>query len=320
MVTKVRRQGNKFVLELSSGEQINADRIVLATGLEHMAYTPPQLENLPPQLRSHSVDHHDLSIFKGREVTVIGGGQSGIETAALLHEAKACVRLLVRKPSLAWNPIPREGRQSLYQSVRHPRTNLGNGLQLWFYANAPSLFCYLPKSVRLDRVRNVLGPAGAWWLKERVVGIPTLLSHSVYSAEDRGGRAVLHVRDQDGRCKELSSDHVIAAAGYQFRLDRLPFLHENLRFHIRHEQQLPILSPNFESSVPGLYFAGLASSYSFGPAMRFIHGASYTAQRISSHLAAARRFHARSIVGCAPTPGSPELSGLHAPLGKKVLE
>jgi thioredoxin reductase len=313
MVTTVCKPRDTFTLELSSGERLNAERIIIATGLEHMAYTPPELGQLPASLRSHSADHYDLSEFKGRDVTVIGGGQSALETAALLHEEGASVRLLVRKPSVAWNPIPKMVRRTLYQRLRQPRTNLGDGLQLWLYSNAPYLFRHLPQRIRLERSTNVLGPAGAWWLKERVVGLPILFSHSVRSFEARGGRAVLHVSDEHGLSRDVATDHVIAATGYRFQLDRLPFLSEALRSRLRHEQQLPILSPNFESSVPGLYFTGLASSYAFGPAMRFLHGANYTAQRISNHLAAAQRLNRLSAVRSAGVTKSKRFSGLHGP-------
>jgi hypothetical protein len=56
------------------------------------------------ELVSHSSDHHDLSQFKGCDVIVIGAGQSALETAALLNECQAKVRLLVRRPSIIWNP------------------------------------------------------------------------------------------------------------------------------------------------------------------------------------------------------------------------
>ncbi len=290
MIVAVRKSRDAFELELSSGERLNAEKVVIATGMEHMAYTPPAIGRLPANLRSHSADHYDLSGFKGKDVTVIGGGQSALETAALLHEEGASVRLLVREASVAWNPVPATGPRTLYQRLRHPRTSLGDGPQLWLYANAPWSFRYLPQRIRMGRVKAVLGPGGAWWLKERVVGrLPILFGHSVFSSEARGGRAVLHLSDHDGRSRELTTDHVIAATGYQFQLQRLPFFGEDLKSCLRHEQQLPRLSANFESSVPGLYFTGLASSYSFGPAMRFLHGASYTAQRISNYIATERR-------------------------------
>jgi thioredoxin reductase len=314
MVTAIDKARDMFQLELSSGERLNAEKVVIATGLEHMAYTPPGLGHLPTNLRSHTADHHDLSKFKGRNVTVIGGGQSALETAALLREEGAFARLVVRKPSIAWNPTPETVRRTLYQRLRRPRTNLGDGLQLWLYCNAPHLFRHLPQRIRFDRSKNVLGPAGAWWLKERVVGLPVLSSHAVHGSETRGGRAVLYVTDHDGRSRDFVTDHVIAATGYQFQLDRLPFLSEDLRSRLRHERQLPALSPNFESSVPGLYFTGLASIYTFGPAMRFIHGASYTARRVSEHIAAKRRSD-KVVPAAKPAGGTKreEFAGLHAP-------
>jgi hypothetical protein len=313
MVTTVRKSRDMFELELSSGERVNAEKVIIATGLEHMAHTPPELAQLPANLRSHSADHYDLSEFKGKDVTVIGGGQSALETAALLHEEGVSVRLLVRKPSVAWNPVPNTVRRNLFQRLRHPRTNLGDGLQLWLYSNAPWLFHYLPQRIRIGRSKAVLGPAGGWWLKERIVGrLPILLRHSMCSCEARGGRAVLHVSDHDGRCRDLVTEHVIAATGYQFQLRRLPFLSQDLKSRLRHEQQLPALSDNFESSVLGLYFTGLASSYSFGPAMRFLHGATYTARCISNHIAAGRRRYSLPAAQSAGATKCHEFSGLHA--------
>ena len=48
----------------------------------------------------------------------------------------------------------------------------------------------------------------------------------------------------------------------------------------------PILSRNFEASVPGLYFVGPASANSFGPLARFACGAGFTAKRLARHLGA----------------------------------
>ena len=322
LVTAVRKFRDTFELELSSGERLTAEKVIIATGLDHMAYTPPELDRLPANLRSHSADHHDLSKFKGMDVTVIGGGQSALETAALLHEEGASVRLLVRRPMVRWNPNPNFIDRTLYQRLRRPRSNLGDGLQLWFYSNLPWLFRHLPERIRLQRSKHVLGPAGAWWLKDRVVGrVPILLGHSVRSCEARGGRAALQLSDQHGRSIDLMTDHVIAATGYRFQLQNLPFLSENLKSRLRHEEQLPALSANFESSVTGLYFAGLASCYSFGPAMRFLDGARYTARRISHHLAATRQpYRTLSAIRIADAASCREFTDLHAPPRAKSFE
>jgi hypothetical protein len=94
----------------------------------------------------------------------------------------------------------------------------------------------------------------------------------------------VRLRGPGGEPREVSADHVIAATGYRFSLRALPFLGEGLRKQLRSVHDTPILSPYFESSVAGLYFTGLASANTFGPAMRFLHGAGFTARRISHHL------------------------------------
>jgi cation diffusion facilitator CzcD-associated flavoprotein CzcO len=292
-VTTVDRSRNGFELQLSSGERLEAAKVIVATGMEHTAYIPEQLATLPAELRSHSAEHYDLSGFKGKDVTVIGGGQSALETAAILQEERASVSLLVRAPTLAWNRIPSKAHRTIYSRFRYPRTKLGDGLQLWVYDNAPGLFHRLPQAVRHSKVRAALGPAGAWWLKERVVGrLPILLGHHVVGSEARDGRVVLRITDQNERPQVLITDHVIAATGYQFKIQNLPFLSQNVKIQLRHEQQSPVLSPNFESSMSGLYFTGLASANAFGPVMRFVAGTSYTARRLSSHIARSQRCRA----------------------------
>ncbi len=289
MVDGVDASGDGFELRLADGATMRASKVIMATGLEHAAHIPPVLAGLPPELLSHSADHHELRWLKGRDVTVIGGGQSALEAAALLSEEGATVRLVVRNPSLAWNPMPRFVRRSLYQRLRRPVSNLGEGLELWFCCTAPRLFHHLPQRIRFERVKTVLGPAGAWWLKDRVMGrVQTFLGHFVQRAEAKSGRAVLQVAGQDGHVLDITTDHVIAATGYRFDLQRLPFLSQDLKSRLRAKQHQPVLSTHFEASVPGLYFTGLASASCFGPAMRFLHGADYTARRVCHHIVAGR--------------------------------
>ena len=286
MVTALDRSPSGFELRLASGETLSARKVVVATGLAHTAYIPAELAQLPRELLSHSSSHHDLSGFRGRDVTVVGGGQSALEAAALLHEAGAEVRLLVRRPFVLWNPVPTLRRRSLYKRLRRPMSNLGPGLGPWLYSNAPNLFCYLPRQIRIARVRKVLGPAGAGWLRDRVLGrLPILLGHCVRGVETRAQRVLLRLQGPNGRLCEVSTEHVIAATGYRFALRSLPFLSPRLLLQLRSVQQTPVLSRNFESSVPGLYFTGLASANQFGPVMRFVAGADYTARRVSRHIA-----------------------------------
>lgn len=170
MLTSLDRSSAGFDLRLDTGEILRTRKVVIATGMSHTAYIPTALADLPSELLSHSSSHHDVSGFKGRDVVVVGGGQSAIETAALLHEEGAHVQLLVRRPWIRWNETPTVGRRLVYARLRRPMSNLGAGVGPWVYSNAPMLFCYLPRQMRIARVQKALGPAGAWWLKDRVVG------------------------------------------------------------------------------------------------------------------------------------------------------
>jgi hypothetical protein len=100
----------------------------------------------------------------------------------------------------------------------------------------------------------------------------------------KGGKVHLSLAGNN-RSSELEADHVIGGTGYRVALERLRFLDGELRKQIRAADDTPVLNRFFESSVPGLYFVGVASANSFGPLTRFAYGAMYTARRLSRHLA-----------------------------------
>jgi hypothetical protein len=81
------------------------------------------------------------------------------------------------------------------------------------------------------------------------------------------------------------TDHVVAATGYVVDVDRLGFLSADLRRQVDRIERGPRLDMRFQSSVPGLYFIGFASSLSFGPLFRFVAGADYTSRVLT------RAFH-----------------------------
>jgi FAD-dependent urate hydroxylase len=305
-VTRLERYINGFRLHLSTGEKVRAGKVIVATGLSYFEYTPASLANMPAELLTHSNSHHDLSKFKGREVVVVGSGQSALETAALLNEEGAFATLLARSPTIEWHEPPGpSGPRSLWQRLRRPMTPMGAGLKLWFYG-APTWFYHLPERFRTDVVRTygwprsklaVLGPSGSWWLRERVEGrVTTLLGHSIRSAQSRNGKAVLHIAGPDQTLHQLTADDVIAATGYRYNIASLPFLDPQLTTGLRCVQQVPRLSPHFESSIPGLFFTGISSVYNFGPPMRFICGAQYAAERVASAIVRGRRDSPSSVV------------------------
>jgi hypothetical protein len=94
----------------------------------------------------------------------------------------------------------------------------------------------------------------------------------------------LRLASAGGARRNVLADHVIAATGYRPDIRRLPFLSVDILEKLQLAGRLPRLSAHFESSVPGLYFAGPITAASFGPVMRFAAGADFTSRRISKHL------------------------------------
>ena len=287
MVADVSPAGEHFELTLADGSAALARRVVVATGVQHFAYLPSTLAELPPQLCTHSCTHPDLSVFAHRDVAVIGAGQSALESAALLHEAGARVTVLARTTRLVWNTDPLPARRSLRKRLFEPEAALGSGWSTWFYSTQPHLFRRLPSARRLRTARTALGPAGAYWLRPRVEGkIRTLLGHTLRWTEPGTTGVRLGVRTTTGSSTEISADHVLAGTGYRTDLDRLQFLNPRLRSAVRTLGGSPDVGADFQSSVPGLYFIGPAVAPTFGPLMRFVHGADYAARTLTRALTA----------------------------------
>jgi thioredoxin reductase len=283
MVTSLARLPEGFRLGLDDGELFTARRVVLAVGITHFEYVPGELANLPPESLSHSFRHHDLERFRGRSVVVIGGGSSATDLAGLLHEGGADVQLVSRRTSLKFHGAPKVGETpSWWQNMKRPRSGIGPGWRLRFFADAPMAFHYLPESLRLEAVRRILGPSGGWFAKDKVIGkVPLLLGQTVQRAEIHDGNVRLHLRAQDGSQSEVRTEHVIAATGYRVDLDRVKFLSAEIRSKLTVVNGAPVLSSGFESSVPGLYFAGITAANSFGPVMRFAFGAGFAARTLT---------------------------------------
>lgn len=263
----------------------------MATGLTGMRYVPSELAApspggpSPDGPVSHSSQHRDLSRFTGREVAVIGAGQSALESAALLHEAGATVQVLARGQARFGSP-PADPARGLPKLLPTPNSPLGPSWRLYPFSHAPAAFRYLPAQTRLSLVKSVLGPLGAWWLRDRVVGqIPVRNGQRVLAAQQDGGRVVLTVALAGGGRTEVAVDHVFAATGYRVDLARLGFLDDGLRERVQCVSGWPRLNGSFESSVPGLFFTGLPAAGAFGPLMRFVCGAGFTARRVSTRVA-----------------------------------
>jgi cation diffusion facilitator CzcD-associated flavoprotein CzcO len=289
VVSVDRRQGGGFELKLDSGELFTARAVVVATGLSGLAHLPPELAGpvadgpTPTGPVSHSSQHHDLTRFSGKELLVVGAGQSALETAALAAEAGARVRVVSRgRGRVAFGAAP-------WQQPRlRPESPFGRAWSLWALSYYPHPYRLLPARTRHYLVRRVLGPLGAWWLRDRFQGkVEVHEVAGIVSTSAPDGNPAMTVQTHAGGTEELTADHVIAATGYRVDIAAMDFLGHGLRTELAVSRGTPKLGAGYVSSVPGLYFTGLPAAASYGPVMRFVCGTEFASPRLAKHLSAA---------------------------------
>jgi hypothetical protein len=281
-VERVARYGSGFSVVLDDGEEFAASSVVVASGLSGVAHVPVELTGVASV--SHSSEHRDLSRFAGKRVAVIGAGQSALENAAILNEHGAKVEVFVRGPRVLFAGPPADVTHQGRGTVLKPESPLGPGWSLFTFSHLPAGFRRLPASVRMHLIATVLGPFGAWWLRDRVEDcVPVHLAHRLDAAATDGEKVRLVFACSSGERRAGLFDHVMAATGYRIDMDRLEFLDASLRHGIaRTAGTWPALGPSFNSSVPGLYFTGLAAAATFGPLMRFVAGTAFAGRRVTA--------------------------------------
>jgi hypothetical protein len=286
------QQGAAFGLRLETGEELTAPAVVVASGLlDHTRLAAELVPLVGTELVSHSSQHGDLTKFKEKRVAVIGGGQSALESAVLLAEGGAIVHLVSRRPALLWGGPPVPSRGMMTRGLK-PESPLGPGWSLLAVSGGAGLVRYLPNRLRRELGRRILGPSGAWWLRDRFDGeIELHLGRRIAAATPSGAGLSLYLAGDGTQPSEsLEVDHVLAATGYEVRIASVPFIEPSLRSRI---EQLPgsgspRLSAGFQSSVRGLFFAGLPALATFGPLLRFVCGTGFASRRITEAIARQR--------------------------------
>jgi FAD-dependent urate hydroxylase len=286
MLSRIARERGGFCLEFTNGQMLWAKNAIIATGHLPFRYVPATLSHLPAEFISHSADHSRLARFRGRDVIVVGAGQSSLETAVSLHDEGANVQIVAPRGRVHCNAVHPGGRGALGRIV-HPDAALGFGWRNVAACQIPMMFSCLPRSLRNYILCWSHGPSGARWLKDQVSEvIPILTSLEIERAFELRRRVHLVVHTGGAR-QTVEADHVIAATGFKPDLRRLSFLDPDVMAQIHAFDGIPWLSRCGESSVPGLFFVGLLSAPTFGPLVRVMFGAKYIAPVL------ARRFSAR---------------------------
>ncbi len=279
-VLRVELDAAGFRINLDNEEVCRTRRVVIAAGIAPFAWRPPEFGSLTTQYASHSCEQRDLRQFARKRVAVIGGGQSALESAALLHEAGAEVEVVVRQRQIHWlTRSAKLHRLGPISRLLYHQSDVGPAVVSQLVSR-PNLFRLLPQRLQ-DRfgVRSIR-PAGAAWLQPRLKEVPISTGRSVISAVPVGGRIALKLDDGTERCV----DHVLLATGYRVDISRYSFLAQDLLRSIRRIDGFPLLDAGFETSVPGLHFLGAPAAWSFGPLMRFVAGTSFASRALTLRL------------------------------------
>jgi FAD-dependent urate hydroxylase len=307
-VEKIDRENGAFQLTLDDGDQVGADRVVLATGLARFPRRSAVFAGLSSDLVSHVSEHTHFRRFAGRRVIVLGGGQSALESAALLSEAGAEVEVLIRAPQVHWLVKGRlANRLGPARRILYPPTDVGPPGLNWLIA-LPDLFRRLPQEAQVPAARRAIRPAGANWLRPRLERVRLSVGKSVASAVASGDE--VRLRLDDGTDRQV--DHVMLATGYQIEIAGYTILDPRIRETLRTIRGYPALRTGFESSLPGLHFIGASAAESFGPLMRFVAGTGYTSRALTREVRSAtavfRRITRRPRAFAAEAPAGLERS------------
>ena len=291
-VVQLERSGDVFRVTTETGGEADARAVVVAVGVTPFAYAPPPFDQAMGDGVSFAIDRQDYEPYRGRRVVVVGGGQGGLEAAALARRAGAEVEIIIRS-ELRWftdrEPYKPRGRlrQRVYR-IAYPVVGYGppplNRLALH-----PDAFAALPEPARRAVARRILRAGGSPWVRSQIEGeVAVTEGTSVQRLERTDGGLRLTLSDDTQR----EAAAVVVSAGFRFALDRLAFLSPAVRDAVAVREGWPVLDRYFRSSDPSLLFVGFAAERRFGPIARFVNGSRFTAYRVAEGLAGSHRARA----------------------------
>ena len=269
-----------FRVTLGDGETFDSRRVIVAAGIGSFARRSSEFDSVPACLASHTSEHRAFTQFSGKQVLVIGCGQSALESAALLHECGAEVEVVARTHEIKWlqgwaSKTLHHRLGGFVRSLLYAPTDVGPAGISQLMAR-PDLLQKLPRAIQDKLRKRAVRPAGARWLVDRLKNVPIRLGRSVVKAEELGGR--VKIRLDDG--SERIVDHVLLGTGYRVDISKYGFLSERLKDSIRCHNGYPVLRAGLETSVDGLHILGAPAAWSFGPLMQFVSGTTYTSRAL----------------------------------------
>ncbi len=261
LVQELRRSEHQLEAILNDGSRILAENVLVAPGFRYFKNVPESLASIiPPGRYAHTCDLVEFDSLRGKRCLIVGGRQSAFEGAALIAEMGAEeIHLVYRHDTPRFEPSEWtwvDAMMDLTLSVRGWYRNLPvderSAIEGRFWAEG----------------RQKLEP----WLaprinKEQIKLWPHCSLHACHEGDD--GRAVAQL--SNGRA--LSVDQILLATGYQVNIANVPYLSKkSIVPTLRTNEGFPVLDEDFQTSIPGLYMAGLMATKDFGPFYGFVRG------------------------------------------------
>ena len=246
-----------FVATMDDGTRVRAEKVLAVPGIRHFVNLPPWYADVPTDRRAHTSELVSFDDLAGARVVIVGGRQSAYEWAALLcdHGAEQ-VHVVHRHPTpefakVSWAFVDGYVDQTLAQRGwwrrLTPDTQQSIALEFWRVGRL-TLEPWLVARLRTEVVTSHPGCA--------VVGV------SVDEPD-------LTLTLSDGSA--LTADVVVFASGYAADLARVPYL-SGVLDQVAVRDGFPELTEGFETSLPGLFVTGFASTRDFGPFYGFTKG------------------------------------------------
>lgn len=272
-VRQLVRSGDGLEATLHDGSRIVADDVLVAPGFRYFANVPEELAKAIPGGRcTHTCEFVDFDSLRGKRCLIIGGRQSALESAALIHEAGAEeIHLSYRHETPRFEPSDWDWVNPMMDSTENVR-----GWYRWLPADQRST---IQKRFWAEG-RLKLEP----WLLPRIdkKRINLWPRSSLQTCQDLGA-GLLTVRLSNGQV--LAVHHILLATGYRVDIARVPYLtHESIASNMEVREGFPALDENFQTSIPGLYMAGLVATKDFGPFYGFVRGCRAAARIIVNRM------------------------------------
>jgi FAD-dependent urate hydroxylase len=285
MISRVDSDPKGFRVTLNDGETLTAKRVVIAAGIASFVRRPAEYSNLPSNLASHTSEHADLAVFAGKSVLVIGGGQSALESAALLDENGANTEVVARTGKINWlqgwaSKTLHHGLGKVTNRLLYAPTDVGPAGISQLMAR-PDLLKMLPRKLQNKlRIRSVR-PAGARWLVDRLKDVPIRLNTTVASFSVTGDKITVRLSDGSSR----TVDHLLLGTGYRVDVSKYAFLSPGIVNSLKTLNGFPLLQEGMETSVPGLHILGAPGIWTFGPLLQFVSGTHYACKSLTRVVA-----------------------------------